>query len=32
MPIEKVFDFKDVSLALAHMRDNKHFGKLILKL
>jgi len=32
MPIEKVFDFKDVSLALAHMRDNKHFGKLILQL
>ena len=32
MPIEKVFDFKDVSSALAHMRDNKHFGKLILKL
>jgi len=32
MPIEKVFDFKDVSSAFAHMRDNKHFGKLILKL
>ena len=32
MPIEKVFDFKDVSQALSHMRANKHFGKLILKL
>ena len=32
MPIEKVFDFNDVSQALSHMRDNKHFGKLILKL
>ncbi|MDC0093126.1 zinc-binding dehydrogenase [Alphaproteobacteria bacterium] len=32
MPIEKVFDFKDVSQALTHMRENKHFGKLILKL
>ncbi|MDC1194765.1 zinc-binding dehydrogenase [Pseudomonadota bacterium] len=32
MPIEKVFDFNDVSQALTHMRDNKHFGKLILKL
>ena len=32
MPIEKVFDFKDVSQALSYMRDNKHFGKLILKL
>ena len=32
MPIEKVFDFKDVSQALSHMRGNKHFGKLILKL
>ncbi|MDA9171009.1 zinc-binding dehydrogenase [Alphaproteobacteria bacterium] len=32
MPIEKVFDFNDVSQALSRMRDNKHFGKLILKL
>ena len=32
MPIEKVFDFNDVSQALSYMRDNKHFGKLILKL
>ena len=32
MPIEKVFEFNDVSQALSHMRDNKHFGKLILKL
>jgi len=32
MPIEKDFDFKDVSQALSDMRGNKHFGKLILKL
>ena len=29
---EKVFDFKDVKQALSCMRDNEHFGKLILKL
>ena len=32
LPIEKVFDFKDVTQALSCMRDNEHFGKLILKL
>jgi len=32
MPIEKVYHFNDVSQALSHMRENKHFGKLILQL
>ena len=32
MPIEKVYNFNDVSQALSHMRENKHFGKLILQL
>tara|TARA_E500000331_G_scaffold248418_1_gene238872 strand:- start:1286 stop:2257 length:972 start_codon:yes stop_codon:yes gene_type:complete len=32
LPIEKVFDFNDVAQALSSMRDNEHFGKLILKL
>ena len=32
MPIEKVYQFNDVSQALSHMRENKHFGKLILQL
>ena len=32
MPIEKVYQFNDVSEALSHMRENKHFGKLILQL
>ena len=32
MPIEKVYHFNDVSRALSHMRENKHFGKLILQL
>ena len=31
-PIEKVFDFDDVGKALDYMRENKHFGKLVLKL
>jgi NADPH2:quinone reductase len=32
LPIEKTFDFEEVELALSYMRENKHFGKLILKL
>ena len=32
LPIEKVFDFNDVAQALSAMRDNEHFGKLILRL
>jgi len=32
LPVEKVFDFKDVGKALSFMRDNQHFGKLVLKL
>ena len=32
LPIEKIFDFNDVAQALSSMRDNEHFGKLILKL
>ena len=32
LPIEKVFDFNDVGKALDHMRENQHFGKLVLKL
>ena len=32
LPIEKVYDFNDVAQALSSMRDNQHFGKLILKL
>jgi NADPH2:quinone reductase len=32
LPVEKVFDFNDVGEALSCMRDNQHFGKLVLKL
>ena len=32
LPIEKVFDFIDVRKALDYMRENQHFGKLVLKL
>ncbi len=32
LPIDKIFEFSDVSDALNCMRDNQHFGKLILKL
>ena len=32
LPIEKVYNFNDVAQALSAMRDNQHFGKLILKL
>ena len=32
LPIEKVFDFNNVAQALSSMRNNEHFGKLILKL
>ena len=32
LPVEKIFDFKDVGKALCFMRDNQHFGKLVLKL
>ena len=32
LPIEKVFDFNDVGNALDYMRENQHFGKLVLKL
>ena len=32
LPIEKKFNFEEVHLALSYMRENKHFGKLILKL
>jgi NADPH2:quinone reductase len=32
LPIEKKFNFEEVQLALSYMRENKHFGKLILKL
>ena len=32
LPIEKVYDFNDVAQALSSMRDNQHFGKLILRL
>ena len=32
LPVEKIFDFKDVENALSFMRDNQHFGKLVLKL
>jgi len=31
LPIEKIFEFDDVTDALSCMRDNQHFGKLILK-
>ena len=31
LPIEKIFEFDDVSDALSCMRNNQHFGKLILK-
>ena len=31
LPIEKIFEFNDVADALSCMRDNQHFGKLILK-
>ena len=30
--VEKIFDFKDVENALSFMRENQHFGKLVLKL
>jgi len=32
LPIDKIFEFNDVADALNCMRDNQHFGKLILKL
>jgi NADPH2:quinone reductase len=32
LPVEKVFDLNNVSKALSYMRDNQHFGKLILKI
>lgn len=32
LPIDKTFEFEDVEYALTYMRENKHFGKLILKL
>ena len=32
LPIEKVFDFNDVGKSLDYMRENQHFGKLVLKL
>jgi len=32
LPVEKVFDFKDVAEALSYMSNNQHFGKLVLKL
>ena len=32
LPIDKTFEFEDVEYALTCMRENKHFGKLILKL
>ena len=32
LPIEKVFDFNEVGKALDYMRENQHFGKLVLKL
>jgi len=32
LPIDKVLAFVDVEKALTYMRENKHFGKLILKL
>ena len=31
LPIDKIFKFNDVADALSRMRDNQHFGKLILK-
>ena len=31
LPIDKIFEFNDVADALSYMRENKHFGKLILK-
>ena len=31
LPIDKIFEFNDVADALSFMRDNLHFGKLILK-
>ena len=31
LPIEKIFEFNDVADALSCMRENQHFGKLILK-
>ena len=31
LPIDKIFEFNDVADALSCMRDNQHFGKLILK-
>ena len=32
LPIDKIFELNDVADALSCMRDNQHFGKLILKL
>lgn len=32
LTIEKVFDFNDVGKSLDYMRENQHFGKLVLKL
>ena len=32
LPIEKIFDFNDVGKSLDYMRENQHFGKLVLKL
>ena len=32
LPIEKIFEFNDVANALSCMRENRHFGKLILKI
>lgn len=32
LPIEKTFNFDEVRDALSYMRENKHFGKLVLKL
>ena len=31
LPVDKVYQFNDVVDALSCMRDNQHFGKLILK-
>ena len=32
LPVDKVYQFNDVENALSRMRDNQHFGKLILKI
>jgi NADPH:quinone reductase len=31
LPIDRVFPFADIAAALAHMRANAHFGKIVLK-